>query len=248
MVSKRHNHQTGPALSENDRPVAYDADNQPLYSRPPDEPRTVHFSRSVEPEKPIISQSIKRKHEHSKKLYPDLNLSEGEYVVREVRRHPIGLVIPLAVGTFLLAFSLFILTNHQSLVKSFSITGQLANLSTVMWPLLLFMLLVTLGMYIVYYVYVNNRFILTNESVIQENRLSLFSQHEQTVSLANIEDTSFRQHGILQQIFDYGSIRLSTEGDETTYRFSYVANPKDHVAVLNNAVEAFKNGRPVEDD
>jgi len=101
-------------------------------------------------------------------------------------------------------------------------------------------------MFVVYYVYVNNKFFLTNESVIQEIQVSLFSRHEQTVSLGNIEDASYSQHGIIQQIFNYGSIRLSTEGDETTYRFTYVANPKQHIATLNNAVEAFKNGRPVD--
>jgi uncharacterized membrane protein YdbT with pleckstrin-like domain len=247
MVNKKHPQYKTSSLGS-DQPVSYDAYNRPLYSHPSEQPREVHISRPLEPTKPVISQSIQHKHERSKELYPNLNLSEGEYVIREVKRHPIGLVIPLAIGTFLLAFSVFTLTNHRSLIDSFNITGQLANLSVVMWPLLLFMLLVTIGMYVVYYVYVNNRFFLTNESVIQENRLSLFSQHEQTVSLTNIEDTSFRQYGILQQIFNYGSIRLSTEGDETTYRFSYVANPKEYVAVLNNAVEAFQNGRPIDDN
>jgi hypothetical protein len=78
--------------------------------------------------------------------------------------------------------------------------------------------------------------------------MTLFSRLEQTVSLGNIEDASFTQHGIFQQVFNYGDIRLSTEGDETTYRFSFVASPKDHIARLNNAVEAFKNGRPISDD
>jgi hypothetical protein len=97
-------------------------------------------------------------------------------------------------------------------------------------------------------VYLANKFFLTNESVIQEVQLSLFSRHEQTVSLGNIEDASFRQSGMLQSILDYGSIRLSTEGDETTYRFNYVSNPKKQIALLNNAVEAFKLGRPVDTD
>ena len=78
--------------------------------------------------------------------------------------------------------------------------------------------------------------------------MSLFTRKEQTVSLANIEDASYDQKGIIQMLFNYGSIRLSTEGDETTYRFSYVANPKEQIAILNNAVEAFKNGRPVDQD
>lgn len=117
-----------------------------------------------------------------------------------------------------------------------------------MTPILVFVGVVVLAMAIAYYVYINNKFFLTNESVIQEIQVSLFSRQEQTVSLGNIEDASFTQRGILQQILDYGDIRLSTEGDETTYRFSYVARPKDHIAKLNNAVESFKLGRPVEDN
>jgi len=84
--------------------------------------------------------------------------------------------------------------------------------------------------------------------VIQEIQTSLFTKHEQTVSLINIEDASFEQKGILQTLLNYGSIRLSTEGDETTYRFNYVSDPKQQIATLNNAVEAFKNGRPVLND
>jgi hypothetical protein len=47
-------------------------------------------------------------------------------------------------------------------------------------------------------------------------------------------------------MLNYGTVRLSTEGEETTYRVSYVANPRHHIAVLNNAIESFKNGRPVD--
>ena len=102
------------------------------------------------------------------------------------------------------------------------------------------------GGYLAVWVYMNNRFFLTNESVIQEIQLSVFVHKEQTVSLMNIEDASYSQKGPLQVLLNYGSIRLSTEGEETTYRFDYVANPKVQIAILNNAVEAFKNGRPVE--
>ena len=102
------------------------------------------------------------------------------------------------------------------------------------------------GGYLAVWVYMNNRFFLTNESVIQEIQLSVFVHKEQTVSLMNIEDASYSQKGPLQTLLNYGSIRPSTEGEETTYRFDYVANPKVQIAILNNAVEAFKNGRPVE--
>lgn len=208
----------------------------------------VHVARPIEPAKQAVSLELQRKHERSKRLYPELNLSEGEYVISAVRRHPIGLIIPLALGTLLIAAALTLLTGYDQFVEALSIQGPLASAATMAGPIWIFVLLIALGMFVSYYVYTHNRFFLTNESVIQEIQTTLFSRLEQTVSLANIEDASFTQHGIMQQIFNYGDIRLSTEGDETTYRFSYVASPKDHIARLNNAVESFKNGRPVNDD
>lgn len=248
------------------QPVAYDANGQPLYAHPPivnpddkdavveqtttttvtPSSTAVHMARAIEPEKQIISDATKMKHARSKQLFPTLNLSDGEYVIRAVRRHPIGLVVPLSVGVILLSVAFTVLFNFDLLLNNFNYSQELISVNSILLPLFAFMALVTLGMYIVYYIYINNRFFLTNESVIQEIQTSLFHRKEQTVSLANIEDASFHQRGLIQQIFDYGSIRLSTQGEETTYRFTYVANPKDHIATLNNAVEAFKNGRPID--
>ena len=239
-----------------DQPVAYDAEGRPLYAHPPETPTTltqpavqqvVHIARSVEPIKQELSDETRKRHERSARLYPTLNLSENEYVIIAVKRHPIGLIIPMVIGVIIIAIALTILSNYAAIVNLLNIQGQLAEASSVTVPILLFCLIVALGMFISYYVYVSNKFFLTNESVIQEIQLSLFSRHEQIVSLGNIEDVSYYQQGILQQLVNYGSIRLSTQGDETTYRFTYVSNPKDRIVTLNNAVEAFKNGRPVED-
>ncbi|MEP7204871.1 MAG: PH domain-containing protein [Candidatus Saccharibacteria bacterium] len=240
-------------------PVAYDAQGQPLYAHPPTSsleateldkptaPQVVHMSRPAEPLRQAVSPEIKLKHDRSTLRYPALNLSESEFVISAVKRHSIGLFAPLAVGVLLVSMALSVLFSYDAIARLLDLTGAAANPLVVAIPVLLFVLLVSLGTYVSYYVYVNNRFFLTNESVIQEIQLSLFSKREQTVSLSNIEDASFAQQGVLQQLFNYGSIRLSTEGDETTYRFTYVANPKMHIARLNNAVEAFKNGRPVSD-
>jgi uncharacterized membrane protein YdbT with pleckstrin-like domain len=233
------------------QPVAYDNEGRPLYSTPPADsalpkPQVVYVSRAVEPAEPQIPPEIKARHEESMRLFPSLNLSEAEYVISAVRRHPIGLVAPLGITIFLIALVASIMINYNIIVSSMNISNPLPYDSMLFIGSLL-ILLFSLGGYIAYWVYTNNKFFLTNESVIQEIQTSLFSKHEQTVSLTNIEDASFVQHGILQSLLDYGAIRLSTEGDETTYRFSYVTNPKKQIATLNNAVEAFKNGRPVDD-
>lgn len=235
-----------------DKPVAYDADGRPLYAHPASsassQPQVVHISRSANPEKPLINDATMIKHERSKQVFPGLNLSEGEYVISAVRRHPIGLVIPFAAALLLVVLSLFGIFKYDSVASLIGAQGSSDAYSLVVVPLSLFIVFVVLVSYVAYYIYVNNRFFLTNESVIQEIQTGLFSKHEQTVSLSNIEDASYYQESIVHHIFNYGSIRLSTEGDETTYRFTYVSNPKEHIATLNNAVEAFKNGRPVTDD
>ena len=221
------------------QPVAYDKDGNPLYAQP----QFVHYSRAVQPMEEHISPEVAKAHDESVKKYPRLNLSKSEYVLSAVYRHPIGLLKIWFVGLVLIAAFLavyaFTFMNPDS-------TSPLQNFAPAAASILaLMIILIIIGVFVATYVYNDNRFFLTNESVIQEIRNGLFSKNEQTVSLSNIEDASFKQGGILPVLLNYGMIRLSTEGDETTYRFSYVSNPKKQIAILNNAVEAFKNGRPV---
>ncbi len=236
------------------QPVAYDQQGNPLYARPPanytNAPQMVYMSRPLAPPQPQIPPRMQKMIEESRLRYPNLNLSDGEYIISAVRRHPIGLLQIWAVVAFLMLLfgGLFIFFFFGGNAESFTAalgSPDEAKTAGILLVLILYALFVLGGMAATY-IYQNNRFYLTNESVIQEIQTTLFSKHEQTVSLSNIEDASYRQNGFLPTILNYGTIRLSTEGDETTYRFSYVANPKKHIAVLNNAVEAFKNGRPVD--
>lgn len=242
------------------KPVAYDTEGRPLYLHPqaapappqPQQapvPQMVYMARPMDPEQVHISDEAKRRHEESTRKYPSLNLSKGEYVISAVTRHPIGLLsIWLIVAVLALCFTaigVLLFTGGDN--STASTLGDSEDLPALVAGSLGFLyVLLALGGVAATYIYEQNKFFLTNESVIQEIQTSLFDKHEQTVSLSNIEDASYKKSHIVESIFNYGSIRLSTEGDETTYRFDYVANPKKHIAVLNNAVEAFKNGRPVE--
>lgn len=216
-------------------------------SAPSPAPQAVHFSRAIDPIHPEISPETKARHDESILRYPELNLSEGEFVISAVRRHPIGLILPVGLTTFLILLTIAGLAMYPSFVQTNSSNSlTLPAFGDAILVGTLLVALFAIGGYIAVWVYLNNKFFLTNESVIQEVQTSLFTKREQTVNLANIEDASFRQKGIIQGLFNYGAIRLSTEGDETTYRFNYVNNPKQQIALLNNAVEAFKNGRPVD--
>lgn len=219
---------------------------QQSQSQGDNQPQLVYMARPHEPIQPEMSPEARKRHEDSKKDFPHLNLSEGEYVISVVDRHPIGLLgIWIASGLVI-----FVLVVLMALVSGGALTSELGGESTIpvavlAIPVLLISFLVLIFAFIATIVYNANRFFLTNESVIQHIQTSLFSKREQTVSLANVEDASFTQDGILPHLLNYGMIRLSTQGDETTYRFQYASNPQKTISILNNAVEAFKNGRPV---
>lgn len=243
-----------PPATDPMKPVAYDQYGRPLYAHPPStviqQPQVVHMSRAVEPAAPHISEDVKKKHQESQRKYPQLNLSDGEYVISAVKRHPIGLISIWGVvaAALLIVFVVFpaLIANQTMLGPDIQLSsGAVASAGFVV---LLLGVLFILGGIIATVVYNGNRFYLTNESVMQHVQTSLFSKSEQTISLANIEDASYRQHGIVQTLLGYGSLRLSTEGDETTYRFNFVASPQKQITLLNDAIEAFKNFRPVDPD
>ena len=210
---------------------------------------SVHIARSIEPEKQELSEAIKIKHDRSVQSFPELNLSYGEYVILCVMKHKIALIAPLGASVILLVVAIVMAMNMDIAISFLNeLKIDAARTSDVYFILGWTAILSLILMYSSYYIYIHNRFILTNESIIQETQRGLLSHNEQTVSLANVEDASYTQGGLFQQMFNYGSLRLSTEGDETTYKFNYVYDPRGKIKILNNAVEAFKNGRPIEED
>lgn len=219
-----------------------------IRSQYANEPGVVHVTRPVEPPQLGISPEVQAKHEDSKQRYPHLNLSDGEFVLIEVKRHPIGIIAQVAASIFAIIILLSFLFSYPVLVDTMALNEVVPITFGMMSLIILTLVAFIAGIsYIAAWVYLRNTFFMTNESVIQELQFNLFSRKEQTVSLGSIEDVSYRRNGILQTMLDYGDIRLSTEGEETTYRFQYVEHPKRQTAILTNAVEAFKNGRPVED-
>lgn len=192
---------------------------------------------------PVFSDEALRLHEESKKLFPELNLSKGEFVIKVIRRNPIGLIsiwfgvaVIILVSLAILGFIIF--TQGLAGLGIFLVVGLIA---------LLVAGISAGGAMIATYVYKKNLLFITNESLIQRHQKSIFTHHEQTISLRKVEDASYRKTGVIEHLFGFGSLRLSTVGEENSYRFSYVDKPKEVIDFINNAVEAYSRGWPMTD-
>ena len=232
-----------------DEPVAYDAEGKPLYAHaetPTEQvaaqPSVVHVSRPLDPEVMEIPADIKQKHDQSVHEFPELGLSDHEYVILNVHRHPIGLVVPVMMAiifTCIIGSAMILLPEVLALFHMESVSHMGAYGVGI-----IALLFIWSGTYALYWVYEANTFFLTNESVIENTRLTLFSSNMQSVGLGDVVDVSYRQAGIIEHLLDYGTLEVGTENDDNTYIFSKVRSPNVQAAKVRDAVEAFKNGRP----
>ncbi|MGH7196804.1 MAG: hypothetical protein ACREGJ_03510 [Candidatus Saccharimonadales bacterium] len=207
----------------------------------PQSPPPAPISPAPSAPAPLTSE-VQEKHRQSVEKYPEISLSSSEYVIEEVRRHPIGL---LSIWAFvgLLILIVFLALPFYSVNRAVIANALMTSVDVLPSPAILaipalFLIgLFALGGFIATVVYNGNRFYLTNESVIQHVRNSLFHTKSQVIGLVNVEDASSTREGILEHFLDYGTLRLSTQGEETTYHFYYVADPKRVVNVVNDARE-----------
>jgi hypothetical protein len=208
----------------------------------PNSPHAVFHKRQTNHWRGKVSDEEQRLHDESRVRYPELSLSAGEYVLEVVRRHPIGLIAICGATAFLialvLAFIPFYATNQTLFSQITAVpVAKLPSPAVMITPVLILIGFFALGGFIATYVYLQNRFYITTESIVQFVQYSLFNSKKQMVNLINVEDASADQTGILQQVLNYGTLRLSTQGEETVYHFRFVANPNSVVHRINDATE-----------
>lgn len=178
----------------------------------------------------------KIRHERSKKDFPTLRLEEGEYVEMAFKRAKICLWMIMisvffAIVVILLGFLLALIGQEMldEMGKNF--------IFIILLSLLVSAFIVGL---ISIKIYNGNRLYITNKRVIQLLMTSLVSSSVNTIDLASVEDVSFRQDGILQKMFNFGTLRLATVGDETTYTFKYSDITNDEIEEISKLVTRAK--------
>ena len=178
----------------------------------------------------------KIRHERSKKDFPGLKLEEGEYVEYAFRRAKVCLLMIImgtAFGVIVVLLGFLLALMGQSMID---------EMGKNFLYIILFALLaaaVIMGM-IAMMTYNGNRLYVTNRRVVQLVMNSLVSSSRNVIDLPSVEDVSYHQDGIMQKLFGYGTLRLATVGDETTYTFKFSDISQDDLEGISKLVSEAK--------
>ena len=178
----------------------------------------------------------KIRHERSKKDFPGLRLEDDEYVELAFSRARICLWLILfgtAFGVILILLAFLLVLLGQSMIDEMGKNF----LFIILFALLLSAVIIGL---ISLRIYRGNKLFITNRRVMQMVMDSIVSSSINVIDLTSIEDASFRQDGILQNLFHFGTLRLATVGDETTYTFKYSDISSDELKAVTKIITEAK--------
>lgn len=199
-----------------------------------EKPSTTQISTQVNQE--LKMQGLPRALPADEEMTKDLNLSPGEELLCVINRHPIGIFqfyASIVLGIAALLVFLYFFITHKSTIGLAHVPDYAGVLMVVVLAVLIW-LVNTLAIKI----YKLNRLVLTSESLLVEKQQGLFNKNRKSLNLESIEDVSFSQKGIMQPMFNYGTLKIATVGKDGV-TFVMADNPKKYADYINNAREEF---------
>lgn len=173
----------------------------------------------------------------------DPNVPEGNAEQVVIKRHPFGLValyLQVAVGlTIALGLVFFLIPQLLSGDAQTQANHWLSILAVIAGTFAaLFLLLATA-------IYRQNRWIITDDSITQTQQIGIFNRQTSQLSMANIEDVTAEQRGIIATLLGFGTLKAETAGERSNFHFIYCPRPRTYAKIILDARERFINEDPV---
>lgn len=178
------------------------------------------------------------RHARSAKDFPNIDLNEDEHVVLSMTRTKLGLIgiwLFASVVIILLTMLLVVVANNPTVSGFLDAVGSESTKYLYILIGLAYFIII-LATIVSHIVYRDNKMYITNKRAIQQIRTSLFSGSTNIIDLQRIEDVSFHQKGFFDTVFNVGTLRMATVGEETTYTFPLLDTPHDEVALISKLV------------
>lgn len=150
-------------------------------------------------------------------------ISEGETVVQEVKKHPIGATFALIAGAML---SMIILI---ATFTGYGFAHGSSNGNTLGLLILIAGIFVSAGIVIVtfvnIYLFRMNSLIITTEKVAQVLYRTIFDRKVIQLSMERVQDVTVSQVGLMPRMFKYGTLIIETAGEREDCIFTFAPNP-----------------------
>ena len=178
----------------------------------------------------------KIRHERSKKDFPGLRLEDDEYVEFAFKRAKVCLLLILgstALGLIVVLLAFLLVLMGQSMIDDMGRRFLFIILAALLAAAVVIC-------FVALSIYKGNKLFITNRRVIQMVMTSPVVNSVNIIDLSSVEDASFWQENLLQNMFHYGTFRLSTVGDETTYTFKYSDITGEQLKAVTDLISAAK--------
>lgn len=196
-------------------------------------------SQPDQPEGPKQSDIAPKAAEQRKRVFDPTGRVEGltadETMVADVRRHGFGLFL-LYMQIFVgLGLSLILcLAFLPSLSDTLGVNRDTINSLAAAFSLfviafgLIFLVLATR-------IYKGNQLIISDKNVTQILQIGLFNRKISELSMMNVEDVTAQQRGIFPTMFNFGTLRIETAGEQNNFIFIYCPNPNAYAKAILDA-------------
>lgn len=159
-------------------------------------------------------------------------MNPDEHVLQVVYRHPVNL-FPVVVSTGLIL--LMVAAVSYATGRYADAIAKYLPLPTVFIVLWAVSILVALTLLIAYFIYRQNRVVLTNQNLLQVEQYGLFNRVVSKLSLVNIEDVTGERKGLFATMFNYGNLIVETAGEQENFVFEQAPEPASLVQSINRA-------------
>lgn len=172
----------------------------------------------------------------------DPTIAEGNTTRVVIKRHPFGLIalylqaiIGLGAAVALIAFLVPTLLSGDNRTQAMNWLGLFMIIATALTAI--FLLIATA-------IYRNNYWIITDDSLTQFLQTGLFRHYISELSMANIEDVTSEQTGLLAEFFGFGLLKVETAGEHSNFHFIYCPEPDKYAKIILDARERFIDEDP----
>lgn len=196
-------------------------------------------SKAQDGQGPIDSDIAPEAFERRKPVYDPTGkieqINHDEVRVADIRQHPFGLfVIYLQISlALLLALGLLLILGRE-LLRSFGMNANGVD-ALISFFALLVIALGLIFMILAARIYNSHQLIITDQNITQVLQIGLFNRKVSELSMSNVEDVTAQQKGIFPTIFNYGTLKIETAGEQNNFLFSYCPNPNAYAKALLDA-------------